>query len=458
MNERKGVVIVGAGASGCLAALHLLHRGDLPVTLLDDAPTVGAGIAYKSTLDCHVLNVRATGMSAYPDDASHFTRWLSSRAETRNWGASDFVPRQYYAEYLRATLEQARCDAGGSALRWCPQRVADIEHDGTRARVMLANGESLLADNVVLAMGTSRPEDPATVDAALRQSGRYVPDVWASGALDFVGGSVLIVGSGLTAVDSLMELKQRGCRGPFHILSRHGRFPAAHADQAGEPYPWPQLHDHSLVGAVHAVRRELEAAREEGRDWRPVIDGLRPISSTLWLGWSLVEKRRFMRHVRTLWDSARHRMAPRTATAMDQLIADERVRVHAGTLVRGTASDRGITARIRHRDGRTRDLVVSTIVNCTGPASDVRKLDDALIANLLQRGLIVADTLGLGIYTDDHGRVVARNGRPVVWMYTLGPLRKAALWETTAIPEIRQQAVALASRISAQTRRKVTAG
>jgi uncharacterized NAD(P)/FAD-binding protein YdhS len=32
-------------------------------------------------------------------------------------------------------------------------------------------------------------------------------------------------------------------------------------------------------------------------------------------------------------------------------------------------------------------------------------------------------------------------------MWTLGPPRRGVLWETTAVPEIRQQAEALANRI-----------
>jgi len=53
----------------------------------------------------------------------------------------------------------------------------------------------------------------------------------------------------------------------------------------------------------------------------------------------------------------------------------------------------------------------------------------------------------IGIGTDDHGRLIGASGKSSANLYALGPLRKATLWETTAVPEIREQALELAERI-----------
>ena len=42
------------------------------------------------------------------------------------------------------------------------------------------------------------------------------------------------------------------------------------------------------------------------------------------------------------------------------------------------------------------------------------------------------------------GRLLDRDGRPTEGLWAIGPLRRGAPFETTAIPEIRQQAAALA--------------
>ena len=52
--------------------------------------------------------------------------------------------------------------------------------------------------------------------------------------------------------------------------------------------------------------------------------------------------------------------------------------------------------------------------------------------------------LGLGLAVDGDGRLLDRAGEPSDALWAIGPLRRGALLETTAIPEIRQQAAALA--------------
>jgi uncharacterized NAD(P)/FAD-binding protein YdhS len=66
---------------------------------------------------------------------------------------------------------------------------------------------------------------------------------------------------------------------------------------------------------------------------------------------------------------------------------------------------------------------------------------------LRQQGLIQADTLGLGVLADMHGALIGHENEVSRHLFTLGPLRKGQLWETTAVPEIRVQAQALARRL-----------
>src|SRR6186997_1029295 len=60
-----------------------------------------------------------------------------------------------------------------------------------------------------------------------------------------------------------------------------------------------------------------------------------------------------------------------------------------------------------------------------------------------------AGPLGMGLATDHDGRVRAADGS-VGDLWTLGALRRGELWESTAIPEIRAQAHAIAAAIAAQ--------
>ena len=97
----------------------------------------------------------------------------------------------------------------------------------------------------------------------------------------------------------------------------------------------------------------------------------------------------------------------------------------------------------------TRELEVDLVVNCTGPESNYRKLDDPLIINLLARGLIHPDPLLLGLAVAPNGALQSGAGNYSSAFYTLGSPRRGQLYETTAVPELRQQAQRLARQLVA---------
>ena len=106
----------------------------------------------------------------------------------------------------------------------------------------------------------------------------------------------------------------------------------------------------------------------------------------------------------------------------------------------------GVDVAIRRR-GRDEvgSLRVDAVVNCSGSESDYRKLESSLINELLDRGLVHPDPLGLGLATGANGALLDTAGCASRYLYTLGPPEKGMLWETTAVPEIREQAARLAS-------------
>jgi uncharacterized NAD(P)/FAD-binding protein YdhS len=88
------------------------------------------------------------------------------------------------------------------------------------------------------------------------------------------------------------------------------------------------------------------------------------------------------------------------------------------------------------------------VVNCTGPLQDLARASDPLLLALRDRGLISPDPLALGLHTTLDGRVVGADGSVVDALLTVGPARKGALWESTAIPEIRAQAAQVAAALT----------
>ncbi len=58
--------------------------------------------------------------------------------------------------------------------------------------------------------------------------------------------------------------------------------------------------------------------------------------------------------------------------------------------------------------------------------------------------------MDMGIAVSDDFRAHGANGNSSPAIYAIGPLLKGTLWETTAVPELRGQAMAIAQSILQQ--------
>jgi len=441
--------VVGGGASGTLLAVQLLKSasGPLRVALLERSSRTGPGLAYSTRASSHLLNVPAGKMSAFPEDPEHFLRWMRRLAP--DTVACDFVPRRRYGQYLEAVLRTARRHvAPGVCLDLLKGEAVSLSRvEGGGFQVELAEGSRLEARRVVLAVGNAQPADLPVEDGGLFSSPRYIRSPWAPGALDGIQPHhpVLLVGTGLTMVDTVLSLAERHHEGRIHALSRHGFLPHVHrpGSVAAVPEFSAPRHVRSLLGAL---RREAARAPE---DWRGVVDGLRPVTASLWRDLSLDERRRFLRHLRAFWDVHRHRMAPAVNETVRQLQRSGVLRIHAAR-VRGfrLLDERWVDARVRPRGGaHETSLRVQHVINCTGPDASLGR-GHPLLRTLLGSGLARMDALGLGLATDGEGVLLDARGRVSDGLFTLGPLRRGELWESTAVPEIRAQAFSLALRLA----------
>lgn len=195
------------------------------------------------------------------------------------------------------------------------------------------------------------------------------------------------------------------------------------------------------VRRVVSTLRHRMATRDPGVAWQDVFDALRPVIPQLWSRLDLAERSRFLRHARTFWEVHRHRMAPAVAETMDNLRESKALQVIAGTLVSAAADQEGIDVTFAHRGTSTPKTVrVSWVVNCTGPGVHTPHATHPFLRPLLEAGTLSSDELKLGLLTDGLGRAIKAGGGTHSDLLIAGTLRKATLWESTAVPELRQQA------------------
>jgi len=414
------VAVIGGGFSGVMAAAQLARRG-IAATIFDGGPSPGRGTAYGTDDPQHLLNVPAAKMSAWPDDPDHFRRW-AGLAE------GEFAQRMQFGRYLDTILEAQ------SPVTLVPKQVVSLEQAGPAWRLSLADDTSVHAEAVVLALGNEAPAVPAEWATVPLLANPWSPE--ANAALREVAesdGELLLVGTGLTAVDVMLTMAELGYAGRIVAVSRRGLLPRAH----GPNEPAPVALDDLPLGNVLDLWRWLR--RRSGEvGFRGAVDSLRPHSAAIWQSWSPAERRRFLRHARPWWDVHRHRIAPQVAEGLKQLIHAGQLEILAGRLVR---SEDGGRLTVRRRDGRERTLTPALVVNCTGPLGDVRRSANPLLRQLIDDGLVGTDPLDIGLLADENDRVADR-------LWAVGPLTKGMYWEMTAVPDIRHQVDRVASAIA----------
>jgi uncharacterized NAD(P)/FAD-binding protein YdhS len=438
------VAIVGGGASGTLLAIQLLRR--VPpgwrLLLLDRSGDFARGIAYRTEEASHLLNVTAARMSALPEEEGHFLAWL--RARDASAVPDTYAARRIYGDYLAELLNASeRLAAGRVVLERLKAEVCAVEETEAGIRLRLDSGGEAVARRAVLALGNPLPAPlPVSEGASAHvwQSPWPRQSDWPSEK-----ARVLLVGAGLTAVDWVLALCRRGHTGRIHLLSRHGLLPQPHQPQSAEPLEWKGLPRGSVRPLVRAVRA---SATHGTHDWRAAVDGLRPVAQDVWRSWSDTERRRFSRHVRTLWEAHRHRLAPAVAAQLEALRYSGQLELHAGRLLSVTEVAAGLEARFRPR-GTTREecLQVDLAINCTGPAGHALNAD-SLVSALLRTGLAKPGPLSLGLAGDERGALLDARGEARGKLWTLGPVRRGDHWESTAVPDIRLQAAALAEELA----------
>ena len=313
-----------------------------------------------------------------------------------------------------------------------------------------AGGPFQIAAQELLATGNSMR--PLPVAGAEALAAADVVEAWDYDRVRALAGTqaIAIVGSGLSMADSVLALVAAGHRGPLHVISRHGLLPLPHA-HGGLPAFEPQvLLPMTLRQRLHALRGLARQAQAEGIPWQGVMDRLRPHGQALWRSLDEADQQRFLRHVVRYWDVHRHRIAEQVEAQLQALRASGQLRVQRARL-QGVYRDGGML-RLHGHDvaGAEVRWTIAAVINATGVETRASALRNPLLQQLQASGQARPGPHGLGLDSDAAGdRLLAADGQPQARLGVLGSLRIGSLWESLAVPELRQQAQALATRVVA---------
>jgi uncharacterized NAD(P)/FAD-binding protein YdhS len=455
----KHVVVIGGGFSGAVTAVNLARLTDAPltVTVLNTGQPLGRGLAYGTRRPEHLLNVVARNMSALADQPDHFIDWLGTRSDFASFSTAElreqFVPRRVYGDYLQSLfLWYTRVLADGKKVR-IDRHEAEaldvVQADGF-ASVVATGGLTLEADKVVLATGNQFPTD---LPGCALDHPCYFGNPWSGWEerLPDRRQDVIILGTGLTMVDTFLTLSSLRWEGKIYAVSRSGLLPLSHfksPDYAAFPEGDPS---HLRLDEILALlERHCDRIRGLGLNPALLVDKLRPYTQRMWQNFTLAEKQRFLWEFRTRWNVVRHRIPESVHCLITAAVEAGRLAIIKGRVQKLAATESGLQVTVSDSAGCATTLRGGAVLNCTGPADGYGDERSRLYRNLLERGLVVPDEVNLGIQAAADFVVLEPGGGRSKHLLALGPPLKGALWETTAVPELRNQAFRVAEVIVAQ--------
>ncbi len=393
MSGTKGlsIAIIGGGASAALVLAHLArqpHAGKIArITISDREGLFARGVAYSTKNPVHLLNVRANSMSAFPAEADHLVLWLKENGHV--YKETDFIPRMVYAQYLQHLWDDAfsGLKAGGC--------VVDLSEK---------NIQKSDADITVMATGNAVPVAPRGAENLSEKDG-YHAHPWN---IDYgkVTGDVIVAGTGLSMIDTVMALHAFGFTGNITAISRNGLIPAAHVDPASYPPFFDNEFPKTVLGLLREIRTYVAKAEQKNIPWQAVIDSLRAATNPIWLSLSEKEKAK-MRRLMPFWNIHRHRMASEVADVIGKLKTSSQLKIIKDR-IENVAKGIAVT-------GRKGTYKAGTVINCLGYKSDKS--------------------------------FIYRPGMEKEGFFALGPVLSDYYFETTAMPEIRVQAERVAKEI-----------
>jgi uncharacterized NAD(P)/FAD-binding protein YdhS len=458
MNSQNKVIIIGAGFCGIVTTLNLVKRAiiqDIDITLIHDGSPFGKGVAYNPNSNKALLNVPCEKMSCFHDEPNHFLDWICRQdgfeTHTPEFVAKLFLPRALYGKYLLETWNEYISNLPKAiTINLIEELAVDISSCENGYAVTLKSGVIVNSKFVVLATGNEKPANPKIQNPEFYSSKQYFQNPWEKTATTNFDPSkdILIIGNGLTMVDTVLELTENKFKGHIYSISPNGFsiLPHRHNGTSYTAFSEEIKGKYALNDLYSSYIKHARKLRELGISAEPITDSLRPFTQNIWINLSVTEKKRFLSHIRHLWGLARHRLPVNIHDKIQKMRIDDKLEVIKGKLIDISENDGSITVEYFNKTSNAQEKIqVGRVINCTGPQVNVQKSTNELLYTLVHKGLIQSDIYRLGIVTTSEYEIVNASEKVETNLYTLGGNLRGMLWETTAVPELKKQCHDLAT-------------
>jgi uncharacterized NAD(P)/FAD-binding protein YdhS len=478
----KNITIIGGGACGVAAFLELFVQittqkltDQVSITIFERDKPIGYGLAFGTDQPGHLLNTQADLMGLFASEPKHFAEWLKSkggrnRDDVMGKGSEESVYTtrhlygDYIAEHFKLYLQKAK-DAG-IQVSVVGDEVSDIDVKEAAYEVTYGSGK-LRSDFVILALGTPKPCNYT----GLRKYEEYIDFPYPpSKIINKVktDASVGVLGSSLSAIDTIMTLVDNGHQGNIILFSPDGLLPRVQPIESmpikREILSIENLHklqrekgrspwvkevfrmfmqeaerisegkidwkSHKRVGkdAGTLIASDLETAKAGGDVVMNLANSLRYDSETIWNFLDPSEKNKFHKWLGPDWAINRHGMPIPNAEKLQTLFMEGRLKVVP--FISDVRYDEE-KSQFRILISKGDDWYVDNLVNATGAASDLEIMESPLVNRLAKKEMLKQYPVGGAWINTQTMEVIAKNAGK--GMYALGHLANGILIDVNAV-------------------------
>lgn len=445
--------IIGFGFSGLSSFVHIIQdydrsiHSDLVVNIISEKQDFCTGAAYNKSSAGYHLNVSANKMSLFSSDKEDYVKWLNRQIDSVFFLSTTFTDRSVYGQYLVNQFERYLeiAKEKGIQVNIIHDKVQYLRHNRLtgHTEAVLANNEAIAADEIFVCIGcevnTKIPFPSGLQPSAVYDiwtTDKMLEDISANKNTPPIEQTIAIVGTGLSAIDVIMKLHTKHFQGNIICISPKGNFPKSH--NLGSAIPvnlvLPQEGNMGLLYIINKIK--LFLSTHPKFDLIDIVIGLRNNTQAIWSNLSFTDKKRFVRHLLPYWNILRHRMIPQAQNVLNTLMEQKRIKIIKGK-VQKIEEDKNKIILFYHPTAKEKETSTKIEANAVaiGTGLDLTYKDNHFVNEGLHSGLFIKQLLGF-----------SSNKKNVA---LIGAMNSGLLLESTAVPELRQQAVSQAKRVLA---------
>ena len=495
--EGKTIAIVGAGATGVSLFIQLIDNilksskpKRISIFLFEKENVVGKGVAFSPKYEGNILNMRAELMGISSERPHEFYEWIHKNNLHADMPENNrYFPRSTMGTYLHETFQQYTIIAKKNNIHvtCLNNEVFDISLNDQKFEIFQKNSKPLSVDYVALCIG--QPENKKIISNNF--SPNYFHQPWPDSHLVkslSKKNHIAIIGTGLTAIDTAISLREEGETKQLYMISRNGWLPSVQG--LHKPYTnshlthekiceltenWQKkisLHDafqllFQEIGSASGkkitlnkllenismppalwLKKEIGAAEGQYRFWQLALGATSFSIDLLWHWLCEQGKIDFLENFHSLWMSYRHAIPIQNANKILGYLEEGTLKIFSG-LQSITFDEEMPCYKIGFTDRNQKEgsITANYLINSTGSSRHVDGENHTLLKNLLEKKILLKNTLGGVKVSFQTLSPLNEKNQDLRKFYIIGGLTCGDFFYTNALEKIAMQAQLVSSQI-----------